>query len=175
MAAEEFSNLSKAHRGVCCIDRIQTPTTASWHFTDMLIIAGFQTASEVCGLGPVALMKGEFSQECGDISWHSLFHHTELSCDISTSKSIILNLQNPDLTSSETSEAPKASSLGTSVLDLLSKPPAGQVVTFCKPLDDMLGGGVACGEITEFCMLTPLIVCSTTRIHSEYRRGTGCG
>ena len=58
MAAEEFSNLSKAHRGVCCIDRIQTPTTASWHFTDMLIIAGFQTASEVCGLGPVALMKG---------------------------------------------------------------------------------------------------------------------
>lgn len=40
----------------------------------------------------------------------------------------------------------------------MAKPQAGQVVTFCKPLDDMLGGGVACGEITEFCMYNACFV-----------------
>jgi len=46
------------------------------------------------------------------------------------------------------------------VLDLLARPQAGQVVTFCKPLDDMLGGGVTCGEITEFCELICVAACT---------------
>ncbi len=72
-----------------------------------------------------------------------------MGCSIDTAKAIINELQ-PAAASATGSSPP--SSLGTSVLDLLAKPQAGQVVTFCKPLDDMLGGGVACGEITEFCM-----------------------
>ena len=34
---------------------------------------------------------------------------------------------------------------------LLQEQSCGSIVTFCEQLDDMLGGGVPVGKITEFC------------------------
>ena len=40
----------------------------------------------------------------------------------------------------------------TTAFDLLEKEKnQGRIVTFCEGLDDMLGGGVPVGKITEFC------------------------
>jgi hypothetical protein len=41
---------------------------------------------------------------------------------------------------------------GQTALELLNaRPPTAAIVTFCKALDDLLGGGVQLGEVTEFC------------------------
>ena len=41
---------------------------------------------------------------------------------------------------------------GCSALELLQREQAeGSIVTFCAAIDEMLGGGVALGKLTEFC------------------------
>jgi hypothetical protein len=40
----------------------------------------------------------------------------------------------------------------SSALDLLAvQQPGQQIVTFCAELDRILGGGISCGQVTEFC------------------------
>jgi hypothetical protein len=47
---------------------------------------------------------------------------------------------------------------GQSVLSLIeTRPAVNSIVTFCKELDDMLGGGIPLGEVTEICALTRML------------------
>jgi RecA/RadA recombinase len=77
-------------------------------------------------------------------------------------KKIIIKLNVNEPTASAVGAADWVSPIGVSVLELLSRPSLGRIVTFCKPLDDLLGGGIACGQITEFCKSSAwpaLLVC----------------
>lgn len=88
---------------------------------------------------------------------------TELSQDMETSKEdalqILLSVRNKSFPT-EKPGSNQRSSVGSgisnlqtiSAYDLLQQEQAlGCIVTFCEQLDDMLGGGVPMGKITEFC------------------------
>jgi hypothetical protein len=49
---------------------------------------------------------------------------------------------------------------GQSALELLRREHGRKpIITFSESIDEMLGGGVALGKITEFCMPLPLCLC----------------
>ena len=50
---------------------------------------------------------------------------------------------------------PSAAPQAVTALDLLQATPSKSIVTFCQPLDSLLGGGIPCGEVTELCECCP--------------------
>ena len=77
-----------------------------------------------------------------------IFSFTELQITCEEALDIIKTIHN----FTNQNNGPHSSTSPTTAFDLLEKEKnQGHIVTFCEGLDEMLGGGVPVGKITEFC------------------------
>lgn len=108
---------------------------------DLLIKGGFRFVSDLQGISPL-----ELSQELG------------VTPDIALG---ILRAVEPSFTKGPEAEA----KLELTAKDILTKHGSTRpIITFCRQIDLMLGGGVPVGQITEFCGVPGVRCCISARI-----------
>jgi RAD51-like protein 2 len=98
----------------------------------MLVKAGFRTVRDVHELEPVDLA-------------------TELGISVKEAYQVKKDVCEPQNTPSQP-PAKKADAFGMSALDMLAqRKDRKAIISFCSKIDNMFGGGVPIGEVTEFC------------------------
>ena len=116
------------------------PLSAELH--DLLATGGFKTVSDLHNISPIDLAR-ELNTS------HSIaLSIIQTASSSSPQQSIVQSLQSV--------REVKASSKQLSAVtakDIIAKIGTGSraLITFCKAIDDMLGGGIQVGQITEFC------------------------
>ncbi len=72
---------------------------------------------------------------------------------------------------------------GRSAKDLLQEQPSRRIITFCSDVDQILGGGISTGQLTEFCesfdsvsclLSTALLFISVSAVHVTGIRQLWC-
>lgn len=118
------------------------PLSAELH--DLLATGGFRTVSDLHNISPIDLARELNTSHSIALS----IIQTASSSSSSPQQSIVQSLQSVR----EVKTSSKQLSAVTAK-DIIAKIGTGSraLITFCKAIDDMLGGGIQVGQITEFC------------------------
>jgi RAD51-like protein 2 len=110
---------------------------------DLLATGGFRTVSDLHNISPIDL-----ARELNTSHSIALSIIQTASSSSSSQQSIVQSLQSVR----EVKTSSKQLSAVTAK-DIIAKIGTGSraLITFCKAIDDMLGGGIQVGQITEFC------------------------
>ena len=145
------------------------PLSSSW--LAKLASCGFETVEDLRNIGVVELSRGKyklFTASCNGIC--SLLSNLTIELGVSNSEALVEIVKVVKRSCELLSAQPAPSSPlshphqshpsggscpqlpGVSALELLQQEGVeGSIVTFSAGIDEMLGGGVALGKVTEFC------------------------
>lgn len=143
------------------------PLCSSW--LAKLASCGFETVDELKDVGVVELSKGNTCSSNSQEGF-STFLVIEIGVSNSEALEILKSVKGihsqasnqpssthhptlpPSLHPSDLLHTKQSSLRGHSALELLHhEQMQGSIVTFCASIDEMMGGGVALGKVTEFC------------------------
>ena len=112
---------------------------------DLLATGGFRTVSDLHNISPIDLARELNTSHSIALS---IIQTASSSSSSSPHQSIVQSLQSVR----EVKTSSKQLSAVTAK-DIIAKIGTGSraLITFCKAIDDMLGGGIQVGQITEFC------------------------
>ena len=112
--------------------------------TILVFRTGFRTVSDLSDMKALDLAKGEQPVYASIVDFSDADFATEASITPAEALSILQTIR--------PKPAEHIRATPKSALDILqSNDKLPHIITFCGEIDEMLGGGVPCGEVTEFC------------------------